>query len=37
MDVGQQIFDLLRDPNVAYLLLIVGLWMLVIAVTTPAP
>jgi len=35
MDVGQQIFDLLKDPNVAYLLLIVGLWMLVIAVTTP--
>ncbi len=35
MDIGQQIFDFLKDPNVAYVLLIVGLWMLVIAVTTP--
>lgn len=35
MDFGQQIFQFLKDPNVAYILLIVGLWMLVIAVTTP--
>lgn len=35
MDLGQQLFDFLKDPNVAYILLIVGLWMLVIAVTTP--
>ncbi len=35
MDFGEQIFDFLKNPNVAYVLLIVGLWMLVIAVTTP--
>jgi membrane-bound serine protease (ClpP class) len=35
MDFGQQIFEFLKDPNVAYILLIVGLWMLVIALTTP--
>ncbi|HLF25454.1 MAG TPA: NfeD family protein [Anaerolineae bacterium] len=35
MDVGQQIFEFLKNPNVAYILMIVGLWMLVIAVTTP--
>jgi membrane-bound serine protease (ClpP class) len=35
VDFGQQIFQFLKDPNVAYILLIVGLWMLVIAVTTP--
>lgn len=35
MDIGQQIFQFLKDPNVAYIFLIVGLWMLVIAVTTP--
>ncbi|HEY4691314.1 MAG TPA: NfeD family protein [Anaerolineae bacterium] len=35
MDFGQQIFQFLKDPNVAYILLIVGMWMLVIAVSTP--
>jgi membrane-bound serine protease (ClpP class) len=35
MDFGEQLFQFLKDPNVAYILLIVGLWMLVIAVTTP--
>ncbi len=35
MDIGEQIFQFLKDPNVAYVLLIVGLWMLVVAVTTP--
>lgn len=35
MDIGEQIFQFLKDPNVAYILLIVGLWMLVVAVTTP--
>ena len=35
MDIGEQIFQFLKDPNVAYILLIVGLWLLVIAVTTP--
>jgi membrane-bound serine protease (ClpP class) len=35
MDIGQQLFQFLKDPNIAYILLIVGLWMLVIAVTTP--
>jgi membrane-bound serine protease (ClpP class) len=35
MDVGQQIFQFLKDPNIAYVLLIVGLWMLVLAVSTP--
>ena len=35
MDLGSSLFQLLEDPTVAYLLLVVGLWMLVIAVTTP--
>lgn len=35
MDFGQTVFEFLKDPNVAYVLLIVGLWMLVISVTTP--
>lgn len=35
MDFGQQLFEFLKDPNVAYVLLILGLWMLAIAVTTP--
>jgi membrane-bound serine protease (ClpP class) len=35
MDPGQQIFELLKDPNVAYVLLFLGLWMAVVAVTTP--
>lgn len=35
MDFGEQIFMYLKDPNVAYILLIVGLWMAVIAATTP--
>jgi len=35
MDSGEQIFEFLKNPDVAYILLIVGLWMLVIAVTTP--
>lgn len=35
MDFGQQLFEFLKEPNVAYVLLIVGLWMLVVAVTTP--
>jgi len=35
MDIGEQIFQFLKDPNVAYILLIAGLWLLVIAVTTP--
>jgi membrane-bound serine protease (ClpP class) len=35
MDIGEQLFQFLKDPNVAYILLIVGLWMLVIAVSTP--
>lgn len=35
MDLGQQIFEFLKDPNVAYVLLVLGLWMLLVAVTTP--
>ena len=35
MDIGQQLWTLLTNPNVAYLALIVGLLMLVVAVTTP--
>jgi membrane-bound serine protease (ClpP class) len=35
MDIGQQIMTLIANPNVAYLALIVGLLMLVVAVTTP--
>ena len=35
MDIGQQIMTFIADPNVAYLALIVGLLMLVVAVTTP--
>src|SRR5512136_2490845 len=35
MDVGQQLLALIANPNVAYLALIVGLLMLVVAVTTP--
>jgi membrane-bound serine protease (ClpP class) len=35
MDIGQQIMTFITDPNVAYLALIVGLLMLVVAVTTP--
>ncbi len=35
MDIGQQIMTFIANPNVAYLALIVGLLMLVVAVTTP--
>src|SRR5512136_96870 len=35
MDVGQQLLAFIANPNVAYLALIVGLLMLVMAVTTP--
>ena len=35
MDFGTQLFELLTNPNVAYLLLIVGLLLLLVAVTTP--
>jgi membrane-bound serine protease (ClpP class) len=35
MDFGQQLFEFLTNPNVAYVLLILGLWMVAIAVTTP--
>ena len=35
MDVGQQLWLIVSNPNVAYLALIVGLLMLVVAVTTP--
>ena len=35
MDFGQQALQVVRDPNVAYILMIAGLWMAVIAVTTP--
>ncbi len=35
MDIGQQLWLFLSDPNVAYIALIVGLLMLVVAVTTP--
>lgn len=35
MDLGQQLWLIITDPNVSYLLLIVGLLMLLVAVTTP--
>ncbi len=35
MDLGQQLWLLVTDPNVSYLLLIIGLLMLLVAVTTP--
>ncbi|NTU64090.1 MAG: hypothetical protein HGB05_11995 [Chloroflexi bacterium] len=35
MDIAQQLMTLIANPNVAYLALIVGLLMLVVAVTTP--
>jgi membrane-bound serine protease (ClpP class) len=35
MDLGQQLFQILSNPSVAYLALIVGLFMLLVAVTTP--
>jgi len=35
MDIGQQLMMFIANPNVAYLALIVGLLMLVVAVTTP--
>ena len=35
MDIVQQIMTFIANPNVAYLALIVGLLMLVVAVTTP--
>ncbi len=35
MDIGQQVMAFITNPNVAYLALIVGLVMLVVAVTTP--
>ncbi len=35
MDIGTQIMAFITNPNVAYLALIVGLLMLVVAVTTP--
>jgi membrane-bound serine protease (ClpP class) len=35
MDIAQQIMAFIVNPNVAYLALIVGLLMLVVAVTTP--
>jgi membrane-bound serine protease (ClpP class) len=35
MDIGDQLWLFLSDPNVAYIALIVGLLMLVLAVTTP--
>jgi len=35
MDIGQQVMAFITNPNVAYLALIVGLLMLVVAVTTP--
>lgn len=35
MDIGTQIMAFIANPNVAYLALIVGLLMLVVAVTTP--
>ena len=35
MDIGQQLWMFISNPNVAYLALIVGLLMLVVAVTTP--
>ncbi len=35
MDIAQQLMAFLANPNIAYLALIVGLLMLVVAVTTP--
>jgi membrane-bound serine protease (ClpP class) len=35
MDLGQQLFQILSNPSVAYLALIVGLFMLLVATTTP--
>jgi membrane-bound serine protease (ClpP class) len=35
MDLGQQLFLFLSNPSIAYLALIVGLFMLLVAVTTP--
>lgn len=35
MDLGQQLWLFITNPNVTYLLLIVGLLMLLVAVTTP--
>jgi membrane-bound serine protease (ClpP class) len=35
MDIGQQLMAFIANPNIAYLALIVGLLMLVVAVTTP--
>lgn len=35
MDLGQQLWLFLSDPHVAYLALVVGLVMLLVAVTTP--
>jgi membrane-bound serine protease (ClpP class) len=35
MDIAQQLITFIANPNVAYLALIVGLLMLVVAVTTP--
>jgi membrane-bound serine protease (ClpP class) len=35
MDLGQQLWLIITNPNVSYLLLIVGLLMLLVAVTTP--
>jgi membrane-bound serine protease (ClpP class) len=35
MDIAQQLFTIISNPNVAYLALIIGLLMLVVAVTTP--
>ena len=35
MDIAQQFFTIISNPNVAYLALIIGLLMLVVAVTTP--
>lgn len=35
MDIGQQLWTFLANPNIAYLALVVGLLMLVVAVTTP--
>jgi membrane-bound serine protease (ClpP class) len=35
MDFGTQLFQILTNPNVAYLLLVVGMLLLLVAVTTP--
>lgn len=35
MDIGQAIFDFISTPDVAYLLLVLGLFSLVIAIGTP--